>query len=88
MLAIFVRQNNLIWIIYLIIYRVLLDNKKQIVVPKSFPSHFMSILKIFFSNKWQILHQNRFQIGAIAVFLGYVKFYNEGRLVFGDHTHH
>jgi alpha-1,2-glucosyltransferase len=88
LLAVFVRQNNLIWIIYLIIYRVLSDHKKQILIPKSLPSHFITILKIFFTNKWQILRQCRFQIIVVAAFLGFIKIYNNGQLVFGDHTHH
>ena len=59
LIAIFVRQNNLIWILYLIIYRVLSENKKLILVPKSIPSHFITIFKIFFTHKWHILNQNR-----------------------------
>lgn len=88
LLAMFVRQNNLIWILYLIIYRVLSDHRKQILVPKSLPSHFLTILKIFFTNKWQILRQSRFQIGVVALFLAFIRVYNKGHLVFGDHTHH
>ena len=58
--AVFVRQNNIVWILYLIIYRVLNDNKKLILAPKSLPSHILTIIKIFFNNKWQILKQSRF----------------------------
>jgi alpha-1,2-glucosyltransferase len=87
-LAIFVRQNNLIWILYLIIYRVLSDHKKQILVPKSLPSHFITIIKILLTNKWQILRQCRFQIAVVVLFLGFIRVYNNGQLVFGDHSHH
>ena len=82
------RQNNLIWILYLIIYRVLSENKKQILVPKSIPSHFITIFKIFFTHKWHILNQNKLQILVVAMFIGFIKFYNNGQLVFGDHSHH
>ena len=88
LIAIFVRQNNLIWILYLIIYRVLSDHKKQILVPKSLPSHFLTIFKIFFHNKMQILNQVKVQILVISIFIGFIKFYNDGQLVFGDHKHH
>jgi alpha-1,2-glucosyltransferase len=88
LIAVFVRQNNLIWIIYLIIYRVLNDNKKQILVPKSLPSHFVTIIKILFNSKWQIISQSRFQILVVLFFLGFLKIYNKGNLVFGDHKHH
>jgi len=53
LLAIFVRQNNVIWILYLIIYRIISDHRKQIMVPKSLLSHFVSIIKILFAHKWQ-----------------------------------
>lgn len=72
LLAIFVRQNNVIWILYLIIYRILNDHKKQILVPKSLLSHFVSIIKIFFAHKWQILKQNKLQILVVAIFIGYI----------------
>jgi alpha-1,2-glucosyltransferase len=88
LISVFIRQNNVIWILYLIIYRVLSDNKKQILAPKSLPAHLLTIVKIFLGNKMQILKQSKFQIMAIAVFGGYVYYFNDGRLVFGDHEHH
>lgn len=88
LVAVFIRQNNIIWILYLIIYRVLTDNKKIILVPNSLPGHFVTILKIFFNNKWQILAQCRFQILVIVSFMAYLKIFNNGNYVFGDHTHH
>ena len=88
LISVFIRQNNLIWILYLIIYRILSDNKKQILVPKSLPSHFLTIFKIMFSNKWKILNQTKLQLLAIGIFFGYIELYNDGKLVFGDHSHH
>lgn len=88
LLAVFIRQNNVIWILYLIIYRVLGDNKKVVLAPKSLPSHLLAIIKIFLSNKWQILSQAKFQIIAIGIFGAYTSYFNEGRLVFGDHLNH
>lgn len=57
-------------------------------MPKSLPSHFLTIIKIFFLHKWQILAQCRFQIGVVIFFLLYLKIFNKGKLVFGDHIHH
>ena len=70
------------------IYRVLSDHKKQILVPKSLTHHFLIIFKIFFAHKWHILNQSKLQIASIGIFLGYIYFFNEGKLVFGDHSHH
>lgn len=88
LIGVFIRQNNLIWILYLIIYRVLGDHKKLILAPKSLSSHLLAIIKIFLTNKMQIIRQFKFQIIAIGIFAGYIYFFNGGRLVFGDHTHH
>jgi alpha-1,2-glucosyltransferase len=88
LLAIFVRQNNLVWIAYLLIYRVLSDNKKHINIPKSLPAHFITIIKIFFHHKWEILLQSKLQLMVIFFFMAYVNIFNGGRLVFGDHSHH
>ena len=88
LLAVFVRQNNLIWIVYLMIYRVLNDHRKTILVPKSLPKHFLTIVRILFNNKWQIVGQSRFQMGVVGLFLVFLKVYNKGQLVFGDHKHH
>lgn len=88
LIAMFIRQNNLIWILYLIIYRVLTENRKLILAPKSLPSHILTIIKIFLTNKMQILNQSKFQIAVVSIFLLYIRIFNEGRLVFGDHSHH
>lgn len=88
LMAVFIRQNNIIWILYLIVYRVISDNKKQILTPKSLTAHFISIVRIFWTNKIQILMQCRFQILVVGVFLLYLKIFNGGRFVFGDHANH
>ncbi len=64
------------------------DNKKIILAPKSLISHLLSIVKIFLTNKKQILFQCKFQIIAIGIFSIYIYFFNNGKLVFGDHAHH
>jgi alpha-1,2-glucosyltransferase len=88
LVAVFIRQNNIIWILYLIIYRVLADHKKVILAPKSLPAHLLAIIRIFLTNKMLILKQSKFQISAIALFALYAYLFNGGRLVFGDHAHH
>ena len=88
LIAIFVRQNNLIWILYLVIYRVLSDNRKLILAPKSLPSHILTIFKIFLNNKLAIFSQSKFQLLAIAIFVVFAQVRNKGRLVFGDHENH
>lgn len=88
LVAVFIRQNNLIWILYLIVYRVLSDNRKAIQTPKSLPAHVLTVLRIFITNRTQILMQSRFQILVLGGFAGYIYFLNNGKLVFGDHEHH
>lgn len=85
LVAVFIRQNNLIWILYLIVYRVLSDNRKIIQTPKSLPAHLLTVLRIFFTNRAQILMQSRFQILVLGGFAGYIYLMNNGKLVFGDH---
>lgn len=70
---------------YLVIYRVLSDNKKLILAPKSLPSHILTIFKIFLNNKLAIFSQSKFQLLAIAIFIIFAQLRNKGRLVFGDH---
>lgn len=86
--SILIRQNNIVWILYLVIYQVLCENKKLIQAPKSLPSHLLTIVKIVLANKKQILNQNKFPLLAVAAFFVYIRVYNGGRLVFGDHLHH
>lgn len=88
LLAIFVRQNNVIWIGYLIVHRVLGENRKQINVPKSFLGHIFTVVKIFFNHKFQIISQFKLQILAGIIFGVYMCYFNGGRLVFGDEAHH
>eukprot|EP00919_Chromeraceae_sp_WS-2016_P047102 GHVR01111682.1.p1 GENE.GHVR01111682.1~~GHVR01111682.1.p1 ORF type:complete len:329 (-),score=-31.56 GHVR01111682.1:74-1060(-) len=88
LLAIYVRQNNIIWILYLMIYKVLNEYNKQINVPRSFFNHFFNIIKIVFNHKVQIIIQQKLQfLVLISVWL-YLKYYNEGNFVFGDHQSH
>lgn len=85
LVAVFIRQNNLIWILYLIVYRVLSDNRRVIQTPKSLPAHLLTVIRIFLANRMQILIQSSFQIMVIGGFGCYIYFWNNGRFVFGDH---
>jgi hypothetical protein len=84
LLALYVRQNNVVWIFYIILYRILTDYKKQMFTPKPFFSHIFSIIRVTFNNKIQIIKDLKLQFLVLAVFYGYLKIYNEGSFVFGD----
>jgi alpha-1,2-glucosyltransferase len=83
-----VRQNNIVWILYLIIYRVLSDHKKQILAPKNFLGHIFTIIKIFLGNKILILSTCKLQLIVMTLFGFYLKLFNNGRFIFGDHLNH
>ena len=51
-LALYVRQNNIIWIGFLIIYKILTDYKKLMFCPKPFFSHIFTIVKVVWNHKW------------------------------------
>jgi len=69
---------------YIILYRILTDHRKQMFSPKPFFGHIFSIIKITFNNKFQIIKDLKLKFLVIAVFYGYLRIFNEGSFVFGD----
>ena len=51
LLSLYVRQNNIIWLGFLMIYRILTEYKKQIFFPKPFFSHIFTIIKVTWNHK-------------------------------------
>lgn len=88
LLSLYTRQNNIIWILYLTLYRILTDYKKQMFSPKSLFSHIMCILKITFNHKLEIISSLKHQIMVVGLFFTYLRVYNEGHFVFGDRENH
>lgn len=76
LLALYVRQNNIIWVGFLMAYRILTEYKKQMFFPKPFLSHVFTILKVMWNHKIEIIQQLRLQFLVIAVFFGYLKIFN------------
>lgn len=51
LLSLYVRQNNIIWLLFLMIYRILTDYKKQMFTPKPFLSHIFTIIRVTWNHK-------------------------------------
>jgi alpha-1,2-glucosyltransferase len=88
MLAVMVRQNNIVWLGYLALYRTTLDHKELFSNNKTFISHITGIAKALLSNKTYLVKQFKYQLALLIVFFGYLKKFNNGRLVFGDVENH
>ncbi len=75
-LSMYVRQNNLIWILSLMIYRILTDYKKLMFAPKPFISHIFTIIKVTFNHKSEIIKDLKLQFAVIFSFFFYLRVYN------------
>ena len=89
LLAVCVRQNNIIWAGYLLLYRIIADHSVAIgsIHGNIFKSIF-GFIKILFTNRNQIIKKNIGQILIFPLFVWYMYTYNGGRLLFGDHSNH
>jgi alpha-1,2-glucosyltransferase len=87
-MAVLVRQNNIVWLGYLALYRTILDHKELFSNNKTFISHISGVVKALLSNKTYIIKQFKYQLALLIVFFGYLNKYNHGRLVFGDVDNH
>lgn len=76
LLSLYIRQNNIIWILFLMIYRILSEYKKQMFSNKPFISHVFTVIKVTFNYKWQILLDLRLQFIIIGLFILYLRMYN------------
>jgi alpha-1,2-glucosyltransferase len=88
LMALYVRQNNIIWVGFLMVYRILTEYKKLMFCPKPFVSHIFTIIKVVWNHKWEVIDQLKLQFLVIAVFFGYLKVFNSGHFVFGDRENH
>lgn len=86
--GVLIRQNNIVWIGYLVAYRLVSDNKEIFGNNRTFINHILAIVKTILSNKTYILKQFKYQMLLVVGFYAYIKKYNEGRLVFGDVENH
>ncbi len=86
--AVFIRQNNLIWIVFMMVYRAINQYNKQMKAPLPFIQRCINAIQVLFRNKFLIIAQEKFQILIIVIFYSYIHYFNEGQLVFGDHSHH
>ena len=86
--ALYARQNNIIWLLYLVCYRVLIDNKSIFMGNKKFFNQLISIFKLMLTQKAYIFRQFKYQIMLFIGFIIYFKKYNQGKLVFGDSENH
>lgn len=84
LLALYVRQNNIIWIGFLMVYKILTEYKKLMFSPKPFVSHVFTIIRVVWNHKWEVINQVKLQLLTIVVFFGYLRIFNEGHFVFGD----
>lgn len=82
--ALITRQNNIIWLMYLVCYRILIDNSSIFQGNKTFFTQVVKILKLIYTQKGYILKQFKYQILLFIGFVIYFKKYNGGKLVFGD----
>lgn len=83
-----VRQNNIVWLGYLALYRLVLDHNEIFCNNRTFISHLFGIVKTVLGNKTYIAKQFKYQLALLVGFFIYLKKYNGGRLVFGDVENH
>lgn len=82
--AMLTRQNNIVWLLYLVCYRILIDNRSIFLGNKRFLTQLGTIIKLVFTQKAYIFKQFKYQLLLFVGFIVYFKKYNGGKLVFGD----
>ena len=89
LLAVYVRQNNIIWAVYLLLYRIIADHAPAISsIHGNFVKSIFAFIKVLVLNRSQIIRKNMGQILIFPIFWAYIYYYNGGRLLFGDHDNH
>lgn len=88
LLAVYIRQNNIVWIGYLIMHRIFTEYRKSITMPRPLLMHVLNIIKIFLQNKKWIFKAFKLQFLVIVTFFAYLYKYNDGYLLFGDRENH
>jgi alpha-1,2-glucosyltransferase len=88
-LSVYVRQNNIIWCAFLLVYRII--GKYSVSIGTIRGNVFRSVIgfiKLMFINGKDIIKTNYVQILVFPVFCWYLYKFNNGKLVFGDHLNH
>ena len=89
LISVYVRQNNIIWCLYLLVYRILsLYSTSISSIQGNIIRCIISFIKLMIVNFKNIVVANYVQISIFPIFIFYLYRYNEGRLVFGDHSNH
>ena len=89
LLAVYVRQNNIIWIMYILLYRIFTDYAVSISsIRGNVLQSMFGFVKLMFINKFNIVRNNSLQLSIFPIFVGYLYYYNNGKLTFGDHDNH
>jgi|LakMenEpi03Aug12_release.lakeMendotaPanAssembly.Ray.scaffolds.fasta_scaffold50441_3 alpha-1,2-glucosyltransferase len=89
LLSVYVRQNNIIWCAFLLVYRII--GKYSVSIGTIRGNVFRSVIgfiKLMFINGKDIIKTNYVQILVFPVFCWYLYKFNNGKLVFGDHLNH
>lgn len=88
-LSIYVRQNNVLWAAYLLMYRIVSKHSASIAnIRGNFIRSTLGFFKLMIVNIKDILLSNFVQILIFPLFLLYLRYYNNSQLVFGDHSNH
>lgn len=86
LLSVYVRQNNIIWCVYLLLYRIINVYSNSIcAIRGNFIRSIISFIKLMLINSKNIIYTNFVQILIFPIFIYYLYRYNNSKLVFGDH---
>lgn len=89
LLAVYVRQNNIVWCLYLLVYRIVTNYALSIgSIRGNILRSVISFLRLMLVNFKNILIANFVQICIFPIFALYLYRYNNSRLTFGDHDNH
>lgn len=87
--AIYIRQNNIIWAAYFLVYRIVTDYAVSIAAFRGNIFRLLfSFVKLLFLNRMEIIKKNYAQILVFPIFFLYLYKYNDGHLLFGDRSNH
>ena len=86
--ALLTRQNNIVWMAYLVAYRIIVDKNKLFVSNRTVFTHIFTMVKIVFTQKAYFIKQFKYQVLLVIGSVLFVRKYNNGKLVFGDADNH
>jgi hypothetical protein len=86
LLSVYIRQNNIIWCVYLLLYRIVNNYSNSIcTIRGNFIRSTLEFIKLMLINCKHIIFNNFIQILIFPIFIYYLYQYNNSKLVFGDH---